>query len=174
MKPTPGQTADTLTQIEQLVTRLRHLEPDLRNRAADTALDGYPRQSGAGGGQPGQGDPTGTTVALRIDHPQADVLGHAHRTLTTKLNAARRLLEEAESVGRQALPPPTRQTFDDGCASCWRIKIWSPIHRTRRCRRCYEYLRAEGEDPPVALVRARSEGRRISAQFVAECKRNPA
>lgn len=167
MKPTAGQTADTLTQIEQLTARLRILEPTLRHRAEDTALDGYPRQSGPGAGIGGDGDPVGTTVALRIDHPQADHLGHAHRTVTTKLHAARRLLEEAESVGRQALPPPTSQILDDGCASCARIKTWSPIHRTRRCQWCADWARSHGgEDPPVDILRAHHQGRRITTRLV--------
>jgi hypothetical protein len=167
VKPTPTQTADCLTQIEQLAVRLRQLEQTLRASASDTALDGYPRQSGPGAGMGGDGDPVGSTVALRLDHPQADTLGHAHRTVISKLHAARRLLEEAESTGRQALPPPTSQTHDDGCISCHRIKTWSPIHRTRRCRFCSDWAYAHGgEDPPIDILRARRDGRRITTRLV--------
>lgn len=167
LRPTPTQTADCIAALEQLVGRLRRLEPDLRRRAADTALDGYPRQSGAGGSQHGEGDPVGTVVALRIDHPQSDTLGHAHRTVVLKLDQARRLLEQAESTGRQALPPPTRQRLDDGCVSCARIKTWSPISRTRRCRFCSDWSYAHGgEDPPIDILRARRDGRRITTRLV--------
>lgn len=167
MKPTHTQTADTLTQIEQLTTRLRTLEPMLRARATDTALDGWPRQSGPGAGGHHHGDPVGATVAMRIDHPQADHLGHAHRQVIAKLHAARRLLEEAESTGRQALPPTTSQTHDDGCISCARIKAWSPIHRTRRCRFCSDWSYAHGsDDPPIDILRAHHQGRRITTRLV--------
>jgi hypothetical protein len=167
MKPTHAHTADCLTQIEQLAERLRQLEPALRARASDTALDGYPRQSGPGALGGGDGDPVGTTVAMRLDHPHADVLGHAHRTVISKLHQARRLLEEAESTGRQALPPPTRQDLDDGCISCARIHTWSPIHRTRRCRFCSDWARNHaGEDPPIDILRARRDGRRITTRLV--------
>jgi hypothetical protein len=167
VKPTPGQTADTLNQIAELVARIRTLEPNLRHRAEDTALDGYPRQSGPGAGMGGDGDPVGTTVALRLDHPQADTLGHAHRQLLTHLHTARRHLEQAESTGRQALPPPTSQTHDDGCISCHRIKTWSPIHRTRRCQWCMDWARNhDGDDPPVDILRAHHQGRRITTRLV--------
>lgn len=170
MKPTPSQTADCLTHIEELTGRLRVLEPTLRARAADTSLDGYPTRSGPGASG-GHGDPVGTTVALRIDHPDRDPLTHIHAEVVTRLDQARHLLEEAESAGRRALPPPTRTNLDDGCVSCARIKTWSPIHRTCRCRWCYDYLRTEREDPPVALVRAHAEGRRITTQLVVRLKR---
>jgi hypothetical protein len=172
VKPTPGQTADTLNQIVELADRLRVLEPTLRARAADSALDGFPRQSGPGAGGHGHGDPVGTTVALRLDHPQADHLGHAHRQVLGKLDQARRLLEEAESTGRQALPPPTRQVLDDGCVSCARIKTWSPIHRTRRCRWCADWARNHGgEDPPIDILRRHADGRRITVRFVDSLRR---
>jgi hypothetical protein len=167
VKPTAFQTADCLTQIEQLTARLRTLEPNLRHRAEDTALDGYPRQSGPGGGQHGQGDPVGIVVAMRIDHPHRDTQAHAHTQLLNDLDAARRFLEHAESVGRQALPPPTSQTLDDGCASCARIKTWSPIHRTRRCQWCMDWARNHaGDDPPIDILRAHHQGRRITTRLV--------
>jgi hypothetical protein len=167
VKPTPTHTADTLTHIVELADRIRTLEPTLRARAAATALDGYPRQSGPGAGGHGHGDPTGTIVALRLDHPHADHLGHAHRQVITKLDQARRLLEEAESTGRQALPPTTKQALDDGCVSCARIKTWSPIHRTRRCRFCSDWAYAHGgEDPPIDILRARRDGRRITTRLI--------
>jgi hypothetical protein len=111
--------------------------------------------------------PVGTTVAMRIDHPHSDVLGHAHRDVLSKLHQARRLLEQAESAGRRALPPPANQTLDDGCLSCARIKTWSPIHRTRRCHWCSDWSYAHGgEDPPVDILRAHHQGRRITTRLV--------
>lgn len=167
MKPTAAQTADCFTQIVELITRLRRLEPNLRHRAQDTALDGYSRQSGFGAGKGGDGDPVGTTVALRMDHPHHDPLGRAHADVVTKLHQVRRLLEEAESSGRQALPPPTNQTLDDGCISCFRIKQWSPISRTRRCRFCSDWAGAHhGDEPPIAILRAHHAGRRITTRLI--------
>lgn len=173
MRATPGQARDALNQIEEMVERLRLLEPVLRERASDSVLDGWPRQSGPGAGGQHGGDPVGTTVALRLDQPNHDTLGHAHRQVLTRIHAARRLLEQAESTGRNALPPPTGQHFDDGCTSCATIRTWSPIWRTRRCRFCYDYLRAEGHDPPAALIRMHHEGRRITAGIVARLKGTP-
>jgi hypothetical protein len=166
-RPTPTQTADTLTHIEQLTARLRLLEPELRRRAQDTALDGYARQSGPGAGGHGGGDPTGTTVALRLDHPHRDTQAHAHTQLLNHIDQARRHLEQAESAGCQSLPPTTGQLLDDGCVSCWRIKTWSPINRTRRCRFCSDWAYAHGgEDPPIDILRARRDGRRITTRLV--------
>ena len=167
MKPTALQTADCLAQIDQLVARLRRLEPNLRHRAADTALDGYPRQSGFGVGGHGEGDPVGAVVAYRMDHPHHDPLGRAHADVLVKLHQARRLLEEAESAGQRALPPPTRQNFDDGCVSCARVKMWSPISRTRRCRWCSDWTGAHhGDDPPIAILHAHHTGRRITTRLI--------
>jgi len=167
LKPTALQTADCITQIEELAARLRILEPNLRHRAEDTALDGYPRQSGPGAGQHGQGDPVGTTVAMRLDQPHRDTQAHAHTELLSRLDQARRILEQAESAGRQALPPPTSQAPDDGCVSCARIKTWSPIHRAKRCRFCSDWAYAHsGEDPPVDILRARRDGRRITTRLI--------
>jgi hypothetical protein len=167
LKPTTAHTADCLTQIEQLTARLRTLEPILRHRAEDTALDGYPRQSGPGGGS-GRGDPVGVIVAIRLDHPDWDTLATTYTDVTTKLHRARRLLEQAESAGRRALPPPPAQNFDDGCLSCARIKTWSPIHRTRRCRWCSDWAyQHDGDDPPIGILRAHHEGRRITTRLIA-------
>jgi hypothetical protein len=166
MRPTPAQTADTLTHIEQLTARLRTLEPVLRHRAEDTALDGYPRQSGSGGAGT-DGDPVGTIVALRIDHPARDVLVHTHTDVVTKLHQARRLLEQAESAGRRALPPAPTANLDDGCISCARIKTWSPITRTRRCRWCSDWAYTHhGDDPAIDILRAHHEGRRITTHLI--------
>lgn len=166
MKPTPSQTADCLAHIEQLTGRLRTLEPILRHRAEDTALDGYPRQSGCGSGA-GQGDPVGVIVALRIDHPGRDVLASIYADVAHKLHQARRLLEQAESAGRHALPPAPTTNLDDGCISCARIKTWSPITRTRRCRWCSDWAyNHDGNDPPTEILRAHHDGRRITIRVV--------
>lgn len=165
MKPTAAHTADTLTHIEQLIARLRQLEPIIRHRAQDTALDGYPRQSG-GGTRGGGGDPVGATVAIRLDRPHRDVIGTIHTDVVTKLDEARRLLEQAESAARRALPPTTTD-LDDGCVSCARIRTWSPIHRTRRCRWCSDWAYTHsGQDPPADILRAHHEGRRVTVRLV--------
>lgn len=165
-KLTAAQAADCITQIVELAHRLRILEPTVRERAGPTGRDGYPPTSGPNAGHgSGGGDPVGNLVALRLDHPQPDPLATAHVDLCANLEKARRLLEEAESTGRQVLPF-VAPISDDGCISCARLHRWSPIHRTRRCRFCYEYLRAESADPPAALVRAHLEGRRITTSLV--------
>lgn len=171
MKPTAAQTNDTLAQITQLAARLRILEPNLRRSAADSNLDGYPRQSGGGGSSGGgHGDPVGMIVALRIDHPHRDPLAYAHAAVVANLHEARRLLEEAESLGRRTLPSArsaSAAAFDDGCVSCARIKTWSPIHRTRRCHWCSDWAYAHGgEDPPIDILRAHHQGRRITTRLV--------
>lgn len=165
-KLTAAQAADCIAQIIELATRLRILEPTVRQRSGPAGRDGYPPSSGPNAGHGnGGGDPVGNLVALRLDHPQPDPLATAHGDLCAKLHDARRLLEEAESAGRQVLPSVI-PVGDDGCVSCARIRMWSPIHRTRRCRFCYEYLRSESADPPAALVRAHLEGRRITTSLV--------
>lgn len=170
-RTTPQQAADAIAEIEEIAARLRHLEPRLRQRATMSDRDGYPTNSGPSRGNGMQRDPVGVLVALRIDHPTGDTVRNAHTELVTKIDQARRLLEQAESAGHRALPPTTNN-IDDGCVSCQRIRTWSPIHRRHRCRFCYDYLRGEGGDPPPELVRAHIEGRRITAQFVARLRRS--
>lgn len=166
MNPTAAHTADIIEHIEQLTARLRILEPILRRRASDTTFDGYPRQSGPAQG-PGHGDPVGATVVLRVDQPHRDLLSSTYHDITRKLDQARRLLEQAESAGRQALPPPPRPILDDGCRSCARIRTWSPISRSGRCRWCSDWAYAHnGDDPPADILRAHHEGRRITTRIV--------
>lgn len=166
-RPTARQTLDALNEMDGLIRRLRLLEPDLRAKTHDTALDGWPRQSGPGHGHGQGGDPVGATVAIRLDHPHHDPHLRAHTTMLTKLHQARRLLEQAESAGRQALPPTRRRNLDDGCVSCARIKTWSPINRTRRCRFCADWSYGHGgEDPPIAILRAHTDGRRITVRLL--------
>jgi hypothetical protein len=163
---TPTQTADTLTQIEQLAARLRLLEPTVRQRAGTTGRDGYPPMSGPDAGHGRGGDPVGNLVALRLDHPRGDILAAAHTDLLSKIHEARRLLEQAESAGRQALPPVTNLT-DDGCVSCARIRRWSPIHRGRRCRWCGDWTASQGGgDPPIDILHAHHDGRRVTVRLV--------
>lgn len=167
MKPTAAHTADTLTHIEQLTARLRLLEPVLRHRAQTGGLDGYPRQAGFGVAS-GHGDPVGSIVVVRLDNPNHDILARIHGDVVGKLDEARRLLEQAESAGRRALPPTPSTNLDDGCVSCARIRVWSPIHRTRRCRWCSDWAYDhDGDDPAPAILRARHEGRRITTRLVA-------
>lgn len=167
MTPTDRHTADAFDQIEQLVVRLRQLEPVLRHRAATTDRDGYPRSSAPDAGHHSTtGDPVGALVVLRVDDPRGDPIAHAHHRLVSYLDQARRLLELAESAGQQALPPPTARTEDDGCVSCRRTKTWSPISRAGRCRWCSDWAyQHQGEDPPVDILRAHHQGRRITTHL---------
>lgn len=170
--PTARQAADIIDQIEQIAQRLRHLEPIIRSRATDTDRDGYPRSSAPDAGHSTTGDPVGSLVALRLDDPRGEPLTHAHHQLVTNLHRARRHLEQAESAGRQALPPDPNTTHDDGCISCARIKTWSPIHRTRRCRWCSDWAYTHaGDDPPVELLRAHHEGRRVTVRLAGTIRR---
>lgn len=162
---TPSQAADTLTQVGELAGRLAILEPRLRQAARGTPLDGYPRSS-MGGVHGHGGDPTGTVAALRVDHPGIDTLAQSHHRVLGLVDHARRLLEEAESTAHQALPPVVSQGLDDGCTSCARIKAWSPVHRTRRCRWCYRWAGDHaGDDPPIDILRAHHDGRKINVRL---------
>ena len=170
-RTTPQQAADAIAEIEEIAARLRHLEPRLRQRATMSDRDGYPTNSGPSRGNGMQRDPVGVLVALRIDHPTGDTVRHAHTELVTKVDQARRLLEQAESAGHRALPPATN-VADDGCVSCSRLSRWSPIFRSRRCRWCAYFSYAHGgEDPPAELLRAHHEGRRISERMVEDWQR---
>jgi hypothetical protein len=51
--------------------------------------------------------------------------------------------------------------------SCHRIHTWSPIHRTRRCRWCWDWAAThESDDPPIDILRAHHQGRRITTRLV--------
>ena len=170
-KLTAAQAADCITQIVELAHRLRILEPTVRERSDTTDRDGYPRSSAPDAGHGTGGDPVGNIVVLRIDHPEGDHLGSAHTDLLNNLHEARRLLEQAESTGRRALPP-TIPISDDGCVSCARIKRWSPIHRGRRCRWCGDWNASQGGgDPPIDILHAHHDGRRVTVRLADQLRR---
>lgn len=52
---------------------------------------------------------------------------------------------------------------EPGCTSCNRLKMWAPVHRDGRCKWCYEWWLANKQEPPIPLLRAHHEGRRITS-----------
>lgn len=67
----------------------------------------------------------------------------------------------------------SRPTSDeDWCRSCLRIDWLNPRSRGDLCDWCYRYVAAEGEQPPLELITARRDGKRITTSMVADVKRH--
>lgn len=73
-------------------------------------------------------------------------------------------------LGSQRHARPT--TDEDWCASCLRIDWFTPRADGRgdRCDWCYRFRLAEGIDPPLALLHARRDGKRITDEMVRHAK----
>jgi hypothetical protein len=54
------------------------------------------------------------------------------------------------------------------CASCARINEWATVHRSERCRWCYDFWLRWRRDPPIELLRDRRDGKRITSHMERE------
>lgn len=57
-------------------------------------------------------------------------------------------------------------TDEEWCRSCLRIDWFCPRSRGDLCRWCRDFQATEGQLPPIDLLRARRDGRRITEAMV--------
>lgn len=113
---------------------------------------------------PALSDPVGEAVVT--DRPVTDPIIHPTEQILRLLAGAQANLRAARgnlitaSQHAPAAPP------EPGCKAHESIGIWVPVKRNSRCRWCYNFWLAEGQDPPVELLKARDEGKQITQDMV--------
>lgn len=126
--------------------------------APSTVLDdeGHP--------MPPLSDPTGELAAsdAKVADPIRYLGEDALRGVTGALGDLRMVRNALISCSRFFDTNPG----EPGCSSHARIQDWEPVDRNGRCAWCYRFWLSEDIDPPLELLKARSEGRRITAQMV--------
>lgn len=129
---------------------------------------GYP--TGKDGNGAADTQPERLATVLDRDSAYRDLIqlqiaaAHAFDAVQTIYDVAGRWGRRPEaSTFRGEVPDPS-----EWCASCLRIGKCSPRFRGDECSWCYDYRRSEGEKPPVDLLTAHHEGRKITRRMVRE------
>lgn len=172
---------DDLGRAERQALEIEALGNEILTRlpAARDMLRAYKRGYPTGGD--GTGDGTSRTEALGIAPP--DAIDREERELGRSLERALRELNVAYNIcaryGSACIPlRPEPVSDDDGwCVSCLRDRnhlepVWAGRY-ARLCRWCAEFLLAQGVEPPLALLRARHEGRKITTHMVDKALAKP-
>ena len=60
---------------------------------------------------------------------------------------------------------------EPGCSSHERVGEWIPVEDNGRCRWCYDFWLAEGQDPTPELLELRAQGKRITQAMVEQALR---
>ena len=144
--------------------------------AAAAIRDGYPTQSMRGSSSrstvldedkraiPPISDPTGELVAAKTKIADP-IYGHARsvlRGLTDALGDLR-MSRAALITGSQYAEA---QDGSARCSSCARIGEWSDAYRGDRCTWCHKFWLMWRREPPIDILKAHHEGRRITPQMV--------
>lgn len=160
-----GQLGDILARLDDAWARLHEQEP------------GYPSTTIGAGGSSGTTLTQPERLANRIHHDPAI------RDLATLDRATRHLYANVADIYGvvTAWGQPTRHaqpTDDDGtegpgpdwCRSCWRDdRHCEPVRAAGLCRWCADWNLANGQLPPVEILRARHQGRRITSALIDTC-----
>ncbi len=118
---------------------------------------------------PPHSDPTGSAVVTPVS-AKDPMLKHTQivvnrlENIIGDLRVARGEMIQASRLGDLRPAEP-------GCSSCERIGSWVPMVKNSRCRWCYDFWTAEGIDPPLMILNARADGKRITRQLIDEAKR---
>lgn len=140
--------------------------------------DGYPTSSlGDGTGpssvlddegkpMPPVNDPVGELVMT----PPKNLARMAARAVVRSVEAAVEELQRAVGVLLDATPAAPKNV-EPGCKSCERVGVWMPVFRGERDKWCYDWQAAHKADPPIEVLRAHHDGKRITTRLVAELTR---
>lgn len=152
----------------------------LIRRARGRTRDGY-RGSNLEGGAPSSvlddegkpmppvNDPTGELVA---GERQEDPIRKLARQVARGLDAAVVDLLSVVSALVQATPGKVTENVEPGCRNHQiRIDSFEPVYRDGRCRWCYDWWLAHGDDAPTEILEARARGERITTKFVEQVMR---
>lgn len=144
--------------------------------------DGYRTSSRPGGApasvldergdpMPPLSDPTGELATA--DSRIIDPIRYNGESVFRGLGGALGDLRMARAALVKLAQTLTTDPGEPGCAVHSRIGSWEAVHKNGRCRWCYDFWLAEGQDPPTDLLDARAAGRRITRQMVEDALRKP-
>lgn len=167
-------TADRLHRDGRVAwDRIRSWQTGTRSPSLDPNTRGWKHDSE---GEPIPNDPTGEAGT------QPDDLRHIHDHFADLLARYNQLGNELDRLLRDAVPKPVTVSptddvdlaADGWCVSCHTdAGFCEPITEDRGvrvfatvCRWCGTFKRTEGVAPPVSLLRARHEGRKITSSMV--------
>lgn len=139
--------------------------------------DGYPLRSMGdhsaasvlddhGDPMPPLSDPTGE-LAVQDDRV-ADPIRYSGDTVVRGITGALGDLRMARDALMKLSTRLEPELGEPGCSSHARLGSWESIHKNGRCRWCYDFWIAQGQDPPTDLLDARSAGKRITQRMVDE------
>lgn len=133
-------------------------------RALLEAAPGWPSAGPKGG--PGYAD-TSSTERAALEASRA--LSDARRLETLArlaITAADMLAELVEIWARPPRRGVAAEDSDAWCRSCRRIRLAVPSERAGLCWWCRHFKAAEGVLPPLELLEARRDGRRVTRAMV--------
>lgn len=111
---------------------------------------------------PPHSDPTGSAVVLRVVGRSTPTRKEI-TTMTEAVCEMVKLARQADGARARALEPAKERAAPAGCRNHAAHGMgWEPVCAKERCRWCYEFWSAEGQDAPKALLEKRSRGQRIS------------
>lgn len=176
----PALAANALATAERLRrdgevawARIRSWQTGTRSPSLDPLTRGWRHDSN---GEPIPNDPTGEAGT------QPDDLRHVHDHYVDLLAKYNAIGGELDRLTRQAVPKPVTTSATDSvdlaadgwCVSCHTDnRFCEPITEDRGvrvyenlCRWCGTFRRTEGVLPPLELLRARHEGRKVTTLMV--------
>lgn len=158
-KPNDSQQAVMFEHLHAVVDYLKDHYPQVQQQSEMTA--GF-SSSSIGVMGSGFGDPVGNAVTS--DRPSPSEWAQDCLTLIDEFYA---MGKSVENRVRRLMPPEADSAGEPGCKSCARLaKNWAVVHRSERCRWCYDFWLVEKQDPPVDLLIARRDGKRITDRMV--------
>lgn len=121
-------------------------------------------------------DPVGEVVARILDgEGRRGSTTEDVRLLTSCWAELRGIARQMDGARARILAPTDEgaKVDPDCCAVHERHEMgFEPLHRSGRCRWCYDFWQAEGVDPPKPLLEARARGQRITAAMVTDALRH--
>lgn len=140
--------------------------------SAGTVLDddGFP--------MPPLSDPTGDGVVTVLDGTRRrSSVREDVALLSACMAEVRGIVRQADGARGRAMAPDDggdrRKLDPDACENHERHEQgFMPVHRSSRCRRCYDFWLAEGVDMPLPLLVAYGKGQRFTERMVADALRH--
>lgn len=153
----------------RLVDVLNRL-PAARRRLGEAQPGWPPTGSGRAGSGATSGEPPSSIPERTWDRLAGDpALRDAERIDELAAAVASNVAALHALVARWSAPKPGVEGPDDNdawCRSCRRVGLAAPAERAGLCAWCRRFRYAEGDMPPVELLEARRDGRRITQAMV--------
>ena len=164
-RPSSKATTPNLTRLMLLVSAA------YRDgfRSSTRATDGSPSSvtDDEGNPVPPRSDPTGELVIQRrVSDPMWEQAASVWQALTHALGD----LRVARGSMIKAFEGRDEEPDEPGCVNCQRVASWVPVHRSERCRWCYDFWLAEGFDAPDDLLKVRASGRPVTQRMVTQAR----